>query len=405
MWRRWRIGLSIATLAATGCATASQHQPVRDWLFAWASDADRKDSDFLAVIDLRTNHVVATAPVGQSGTMAHHTDYEMPRDRTLLANDFYGNRTWLFDLSDPLAPKVGWNFADVGPISFAHSFARLPNGNILATFQRGDHANETPGGLAEFATNGRLVHWSSADPRSDEFVRPYSLAVVPTLDRIVTTTADMGSSMPAMPNMPAMASKPATKAKPSRSIQIWRMSDLELLQTMVLPAGPSGTEENSPNEPRLLADGRTVMIGTGSCGLYRLKNIAASHPSAELVYALGQKSCAVPVVAGRYWVVAVGSLPGLVALDLSDPAHPREASRLVLDADWMPHWLSLAPDGRRIVITGFKKMQSKILLAAIDPATGKLSLSGTIDFDRATWPHGATGAAIPHGTVFARTRH
>jgi hypothetical protein len=71
----------------------------------------------------------------------------------------------------------------------------------------------------------------------------------------------------------------------------------------------------------------------------------------------------------------------------------------------MPHWLSLAPDGRRIVITGFKKMQSKILLAAIDPATGKLSLSGTIDFDRATWPHGATGAAIPHGTVFARTRH
>jgi hypothetical protein len=180
------------------------------------------------------------------------------------------------------------------------------------------------------------------------------------------------------------------------------MSDLKLLQTIVLPTGSNGTEQNSPNEPRLLADGRTVMVGTGSCGLYRLKDIDAAQPSAELVYALGQKACAVPIVAGHFWVIAVGSLPGLVALDLADPSHPHEASRLVLDADWMPHWLSLAPDGRRIVITGFKNMRSKIALATIDPDSGSLALTGTIDFDRATWPHGATGAAIPHGTVFAR---
>jgi hypothetical protein len=371
-------------------------------LFAWASDADRKDTDFLAVIDLRTNQVVATAPVGQSGTMAHHTDYEMPSDGTLLANDFYGNRTWLFDLSNPLVPKVRWSFADVGPISFAHSFARLPNGNIVATLQRGDHTDDTPGGIAEFAIDGRLLRWASADPHSDQFVRPYSLAIVSKLDRIVTTTADMGANMPPMPNMPATASMPAMKTQTSRSIQIWHMSDLKLLQTIVLPTGSNGTEQNSPNEPRLLADGRTVMVGTGSCGLYRLKDIDAAQPSAELVYALGQKACAVPIVAGHFWVIAVGSLPGLVALDLADPSHPHEASRLVLDADWMPHWLSLAPDGRRIVITGFKNMRSKIALATIDPDSGSLALTGTIDFDRATWPHGATGAAIPHGTVFAR---
>src|SRR4051794_2795027 len=238
---RWKFGLLAATLAATGCATASQRQPVRDLLFAWASDADRKDSDFLAVIDLRTRQVVTTVPVGQSGSMAHHTDYEMPGDGTLVANDFYGNRTWLFDLSDPLAPKVRWSFADVGPISFAHSFARLPDGNIVATLQRGNHLNQIPGGIAEFATDGRLLRWSSADPRSDEFVRPYSLAIAPKLGRIVTTTADMGTNMPAMPNMPAMAAMPAPAARPSRSVQIWRISDLKLLQTLDLPAGPGGT--------------------------------------------------------------------------------------------------------------------------------------------------------------------
>jgi hypothetical protein len=98
-------------------------------------------------------------------------------------------------------------------------------------------------------------------------------------------------------------------------------------------------------------------------------------------------------------------MPGLVSIDLSDPSHPREASRLMLPANWVPHWTSLAPDGRRIVITGFKSMRSRILLATIDSVTGKLDLTGTsIDFDRASWPHGNTGPAIPHGTVFWRPR-
>jgi len=285
---------------------------------------------------------------------------------------------------------------DAGPISFAQSFARLPDGHVLATFQRGDHANMTPGGIAEFSTDGRLLRWSSADPHSGEFVRPYSLAIVPKLDRIVTTTADMGN----MPGMPAMP-----RAGVARTVQIWRLSDLKLLQTVALPAGPAGHEQESPNEPRLLADGKTVLVGTGKCGLYRLSGIARPHPSAEFVHSIGQTGCAVPVVAGHYWVVAVQNLPGLVSIDIGDSSHPREVSRIVLDSDWMPHWLSLAPDGRRIVITGFRKLQSKALIAEIDRATGKLTLTGqVIDFGRTTWPDGSVGPAIPHGVVFARPR-
>jgi hypothetical protein len=46
----------------------------------------------------------------------------------------------------------------------------------------------------------------------------------------------------------------------------------------------------------------------------------------------------------------------------------------------------------------------------IDRATGRITLDSAfrdagstrpgIAFDRADWPHGATGAAVPHGTVF-----
>ena len=87
--------------------------------------------------------------------------------------------------------------------------------------------------------------------------------------------------------------------------------------------------------------------------------------------------------------------------------------KLVLGKDEQPHWISLAPDGRRIVISGGDKaMEARLLIATIDSKSGKLALDATfrpkgaalpgIDFDRATWPHGDSGKAIPHGAVFSR---
>jgi hypothetical protein len=47
-------------------------------------------------------------------------------------------------------------------------------------------------------------------------------------------------------------------------------------------------------------------------------------------------------------------------------------------------------------------MDNKVLLISIDPKHGKLRLIDEIDFNRRDWPHGASGPAIPHGTVFSR---
>ena len=84
-----------------------------------------------------------------------------------------------------------------------------------------------------------------------------------------------------------------------------------------------------------------------------------------------------------------------------------------LGEDEQPHWISLAPDGRRIVIGGTDGgLATRLLIATIDRRTGKLALDETfwpagatrpgIDFDRTSWPHGDSGQAIPHGTVFSR---
>lgn len=364
-----------------------------NYLFVWAMDADAQQSDFLAVVDIDRASpsfatVVATVPTGVKNGKSHHTEHDMPAGGILFANGFGAGQTWLFDVNRPRSPKIRASFTDAGAMMHPHSFVRLPNGNILATFQMTGHDNAAPGGLAEIDNRGRIVRTAPLTGLPEgEFVRPYSLAIVPKLDRIVTTSADMYTDGPA------------------RSVQIWRLSDLKYLSTVLLPPGPRGTENALPAEPRLLGDGRTVMVNTFSCGLYLLDGLSSSTPSARLVHDfVGPGQCALPVVAGKYWVQASASVPGLVSLDISNPARPRVVDNLTLGQDQRPHWISLAADGKRIVISGRGAMESRLLVATIDRKTGKLALDPeiAIDFDRVSWPHGDSGKAIPHGAVFSR---
>jgi hypothetical protein len=78
----------------------------------------------------------------------------------------------------------------------------------------------------------------------------------------------------------------------------------------------------------------------------------------------------------------------------------------------VPHWIALEPSGTRLVISGYRDLATWVLLADLDRGTGRLTLDTTfkapgatragVPFGRARWPHGATGAALPHGAVFAR---
>jgi 6-phosphogluconolactonase (cycloisomerase 2 family) len=95
---------------------------------------------------------------------------------------------------------------------------------------------------------------------------------------------------------------------------------------------------------------------------------------------------------------------------MSDPARPVEVSRLDLGSDNRPHWLAVEPGGTRIVLTGYRDLQYRVLMLQIDPANGRLSVDNAfrkdgaseagLNFNRVNWPHGATGPARPHGAVF-----
>jgi hypothetical protein len=201
--------------------------------------------------------------------------------------------------------------------------------------------------------------------------------VVPALDRVVTTATDMHLQLR------------------SRAVQIWRLSDLALLQTLLLPPGPQGDENWLTAEPRVLADRRTVLVSTFNCGLYRLRGLDGASVTAEWVYSAPRQSpgfCAVPVVAGRFWLQPSGPEHAVLSLDLSDPSQPREVGRLTLAPTEIPHWLGLEPNGERVVITGYQELESRILLAHLDRVTGSLTLDTSF----------TTAGAIPHGAVFSR---
>ena len=398
--------LRVAVLLLAIPSSARAQRISSDYLYLWSSSADSSGPDFLAVYDVRdrksADHygaLVTTVAVLGRGNRTHHTEHVMPADGLLFANGFSSGQTFIFDLSKPSAPRLAKQFGDVGALMHPHSFWRLPNGNVLATFQmQHDSVGVAPGGLVELTPRGAVVRSGSSNYAGvDRRIRPYSAAILSEVDRVVVTTSDMDNR------------------DTTQTVQLWRLSDLSVQHTIQLPNGPRGDEGYRSAEPRILNDGKTVLVSTFNCGLYVLDGIASATPSARLVASFPRKAgtnCAVPVVAGNYYLITVPAWSAVVSLDVSDPTEPREVSRITLGSDDVPHWIGIEPNHQRVVITGYQAMKTRVLIARFEETSGKLALderfraAGNAEpgfrMEGITWPHGGTGPAVPHGAVFSR---
>ena len=253
--------------------TASGH-----YLFAWTGDAANKragcstncgaegpkgwGNDFLAVIDADPaspsyGHLVTTVATDQQTMYVHHTEYTMPASGMLFANDHDAGRTFIFDVRDPLHPTVETSFTDMAGYMHPHSFVRLPNGHVLATFQHAHHGDPeghmgTSGGLVEIDDAGKVVRASgNADPSfPDALLSPYGLVVLPESDRVVSTNSSMHQD----------------DIFRGVTYQLWRLSDLKLLKTDYFDVGENRYSHISPEEPRLGPDGSIFVQTLGSLG-------------------------------------------------------------------------------------------------------------------------------------------
>lgn len=374
-------------------------------LFVWAGDQARQGNDFLAVIDADPTsptygHLLTSVATDVKTELPHHTEYEMPASGMLFANDHVANRTTIFDVRDPARPSVAAAFGSMGGYSMPHSFLRLPNGHVLASFQFADRGgamamDSKTGGLVEIDDQGHTVRAvSNADPRfAGEGLLPYSLAVLPKIDRVLVTNSPMGDDY----------------LLTSNTYQLFRLSDLKLFGTYRFDPGPSRNAQVSPEEARVGPDG-AVYVQTLSCAIQRVTGLDTARPIATAVHQFPGEYCGVPTIIGHYLIQSVPALHGFAVLDIANGAKPVEVSRLTISDSYAAHWTGWDARTRRVVITS-KRKEDRLYLLKLDERTGALSIDtsfrdtdGLVGFSFAGrhWPHGWTGDGMPHGAVFSR---
>jgi hypothetical protein len=391
---------NVPALPQDAAATAAR---AGHYMFAWTGDASKEGMDFLAVIDADPasptyGKLITTLVTDQPTMQVHHTEYVMPASGMLFANDHLAGRTFIFDVRDALHPKVVTSFTDMDGYMHPHSYLRLPNGHVLAAFQHKHHGDSEDqmghsGGLVEIDDQGKVIRSaSSADPAfPDALLTPYSLVVIPEIDRVVSTNSSMHDE----------------NIFSGVTYQVWRLSDLKLLKTENLDVGANHYGHISPEEPRLGVDG-AVYVQTLGCGIERITDIASDEPKSKLVWTFPGSFCGVPTIVGHFLIQSVPEMHGLIVLDISDGAKPVEVSRVRLSDTYSPHWTGWDAKTHRLVVTGPKP---RLYLLKFDEATGALAIDTAFhdangnpgfDFGYREWPQGWKGAGIPHGVVFSR---
>jgi len=122
------LALMLALCLSAGFVNAREasNAATGHYLLVWAGDRAQKGNDFLAVIDADPSsasygRLLTTLATNQQTVRVHHTEYTMPPSGMLFANDHDAGRTFIFDVRDPLHPKIVTSFTDMGSLRFSTS--------------------------------------------------------------------------------------------------------------------------------------------------------------------------------------------------------------------------------------------------------------------------------------------
>jgi hypothetical protein len=398
-------GLAAAIVAAFYAPAALHAQATHSrYLYLWAGSgtSTKTGVDMIVVVDAdpasaKYGTVIGALTVDTAGRMPHHTEFQLPHSGSFFVNDFSADRSYLIDFSNPVHPRLAGHVMPVPGAHTAHSFARTPNGHVIATIQFGDgkHAGN-PGGVAEFDGEGKFVRYSSSlDPAfPGARIRTYGLTLLPAIDRAVTTSSPMDSETVV------------------NTVQVWRLSDLKILKTLTVPAVATDSAYKFPFELRTLADGKTVMMNTYECGFYRISGLD-SEPKLERVLTMTEPKnfgCSVPVISGHFMLMPIAYAHRYATIDISDPSHPVEVSSVATDTTFYPHWAALDPRSDRVVVDDQGDGAPLVMIGHFNATTGVLTWDEKfrdagatkpgVSFMKGVWPNGFKGMIMPHGAVF-----
>lgn len=189
--------ISAATLAPIAVAETCLSPFVKrldrheKYLYVFCVDADAKDNDFVAVVDVNPDSpthgtITYTLDLGSKGNETHHWGYTDDRTR-IWAGGLFSSRIWLIDVAtDPARPRLDRILEDVPKttgLTGPHTYYALP-GRMLLSFL-GSADGGTPAGMAEFTNDGQFIrridHPSAAS-------YGYDIAVKPERNRMISSS-------------------------------------------------------------------------------------------------------------------------------------------------------------------------------------------------------------------------
>jgi selenium-binding protein 1 len=157
-------------------------------MYLWTLPAaPNSGPDYLAVIDVNLasatyGKILKKIHVGSSGNEAHHMGFTDDRTK-IWAASLNSNRLFIFDVSDPMKPKLVKtieNVAKTTGLSGPHTPYAIP-GRILVSMASGPDGTG-PGGIAEFTNDGEFVASHNTSNH------PYETVIKPEFNRMITSS-------------------------------------------------------------------------------------------------------------------------------------------------------------------------------------------------------------------------
>jgi selenium-binding protein 1 len=160
------------------------------FLYVYCVDADAKDNDFMAVVDVAKGSktygkIIYQLDLSSKGNETHHFGYT--DDRThIWGMSLFSNRVFLIDVaSDPARPKLVKTIENIGgaaKLASPHTPYALPGRMMLSFLSAADGG--LPAGIAIFRNDGGLIE---TIPMPADAPYGYDIAIKPELNRMVTS--------------------------------------------------------------------------------------------------------------------------------------------------------------------------------------------------------------------------
>lgn len=310
------------------------------YLYVFCVDADAKDNDFLAVLDVdakssKYGTILYQLDLGSAGNETHH--FGFTDDRThIWGCSLFSNRVFVIDVAgDPARPKLVESFDSTKAtgLSGPHSPYALP-GRMLISFLGGKDGG-VPAGLAEFTNDGKFIRKFDL-PKEAPY--GYDVAINPDLNRMITSGF----------TPPTNYRKPLAKMDLKQfgdKLLVWDFRKRKVLQTLTTAAAPLECRWSLQTDARhgycncALADSIWVWEGDAG-GTYTTRKLC---DTGKLPVDLSQSPD------GRFLFVSCFASDEVQQWDVGDLKNPKLVSTLKPGVE--PNMLHLTGDGKRMYVT------------------------------------------------------